>query len=194
VSGSFVSDGRRLALRSAHDAIANGIVSVPQDRRREGCLLDLSLRENLTLGDLAPISRCSRISRRRERVEVAGLIEAFDIRPPDPERSLRLFSGGNQQKAVLARAVRLNPRMLVLDEPTQGIDIGAREEIGAIVRRLRAEDVAIVLASSDSEELFELADRVIVLHRGRIATTIARHELTRDRLSVALTAGRREAA
>ena len=194
VAGTFVSGGRRLSLRSAHDAIANGIVSVPQDRRREGCLLDLSLRENLTLGDLSPFSRRSRLSRRRERVEVARLIEAFDIRPREPERPLRLFSGGNQQKAALARAVRLNPRMLVLDEPTQGIDIGAREEIGTIVRRLRGEDVAIVLASSDSEELLELADRVIVLHRGRIATTIAQHELTRDRLAVALTTGRREAA
>lgn len=177
-------------FRGPHEAIAAGIVCVPQDRRAAGVILDLSLRENLTLGDLAPVRRGLSLSRTKERDEARRLIEQFDIRPGDPELALRHFSGGNQQKTAIARTLRLDPQVLVLDEPTQGIDIGARDEIGRLVRDLCSRGVAVLLASSDGDELIELADRVLVLDRGAVSTTLGRGELTRERLALATGAGK----
>ncbi|WP_019634134.1 sugar ABC transporter ATP-binding protein [Actinomadura atramentaria] len=191
--GSVEVGGTAVRLRSPADAIARGIVGVPQDRHAHGVLLDLSVRENLTLGDLRPVTRRGAIGRAAERAEARALIEEFDIRPPDPEAALRTLSGGNQQKVALARAVRLEPRVLVLDEPSQGIDIGAREGIGRVVRRLRDAGVAVLLATSDLDELMDLADRVVVLDRGRVHATLRPADAGRDDLFHAVTLSGRAA-
>ncbi|WP_131742832.1 ATP-binding cassette domain-containing protein, partial [Actinomadura roseirufa] len=186
-AGTVTIGGTPARLRSPADAIARGVAAVPQNRHRHGVLLDLTVRENLTLGDLGPVSRRGAIRRERERAEAARLTAEFDIRPADPEAAVRTLSGGNQQKVALARAVRLAPRVLVLDEPTQGVDIGARAAIGRVVRRLRAEGVAVLLATSDLDELMDLADRVVVLDRGRVAATLRPSEAGRDALFHAVT-------
>jgi ribose transport system ATP-binding protein len=185
-SGTVQLDGEAKQFADPHAAVVAGIVAVPQNRRRDGVLLEMTVRENLTLGDLGPVSRLGAIRGALERSEARDLIERFDIRPPSLELPLRLLSGGNQQKVAIARAVRLSPKILVLDEPTQGVDVGARSEIAQIVVALKRQGVGIVLATSDEDELLELADRVIVLDRGRLREVLHRQEITRDRLALAL--------
>ncbi len=185
--GSVEVGGEARQFRSAADAIAAGVVSVPQNRHLHGVILDLNIRENLTLGDLRPVSGRWSINAERERAEALRLIAEFDIRPAEPEAAVRELSGGNQQKVALARAVRLAPKVLVLDEPSQGIDIGAREGIARVVRRLREEGVAVLLATSDLDELMDLADRVVVLDRGRVAAVHRLADTGRDALFHAVT-------
>lgn len=182
-AGEITVDGRRARFRRPADALAVGIVAVPQDRRGQGCLAGMTLRENLTIGDLKPLRTGPYLRPRREHTEVARLIHDFDIRPPDPERPIELFSGGNQQKAVIARCIRMSPRILVLDEPTQGIDIRARAEIGTVLRRLAADGMAVVLATSDHDELVECADRVILLDRGRVVRELSGGQVSRAALA-----------
>lgn len=188
-AGTIEVDDKARVFDGPYAALAAGIVAVPQNRKRDGVILDMTIRENLTLGDLRPVSRrgpLGGIHSARERAEAAEFIRRFDIRPPQPEAQLRALSGGNQQKVAIARAVRLEPRVLVLDEPTQGVDVGARSEIGAIIIDLKRQGVALVLATSDVDELLELADRVLVLDRGRLREVLPREEITRDRLALAL--------
>jgi ribose transport system ATP-binding protein len=188
-TGTIEVDGAARVFDGPYAALAAGIVAVPQNRKRDGVILDMTVKENLTLGDLRPVSRrggLGAINNAKERAEAAELIRRFDIRPPRPEALLRSLSGGNQQKVAIARAVRLGPRVLILDEPTQGVDVGARGEIGAIVTDLKRQGVAIVLATSDVDELLELADRVLILDRGRLREVLAREDITRDRLALAL--------
>ncbi|MFJ9900634.1 sugar ABC transporter ATP-binding protein [Streptomyces sp. NPDC091280] len=175
-AGSIEVAGQVQRFRAVADAVAAGVVGVPQNRHEHGVLLRMTVRENLTLGDLRAVSRRGAIDRRHERAEAARLIGEFDIRPPDPEAVVGSLSGGNQQKVALARAVRLRPRVLLLDEPSQGIDVGARESIAATVRRLRQDGVGVLLATSDLDELMDLADRVLVLDRGLAAGV---HDLSR---------------
>ncbi|WP_261555655.1 sugar ABC transporter ATP-binding protein [Frankia tisae] len=186
--GTLEVGGRPRSYAAPHAAVADGIVTVPQNRRRDGVLGELTVRENLTLGDLRSLTRWSMIDRAREKAEARTLIEQFDIRPRELEFPVRLLSGGNQQKVAIARAVRLRPRVLVLDEPTQGIDVGARREVAGIIRRLKADGMAIVLGTSDGDELLDLADRALILDRGRTRRVFGPGELTRSRLTHA-TAG-----
>ncbi|HEY0277165.1 MAG TPA: sugar ABC transporter ATP-binding protein [Solirubrobacterales bacterium] len=183
VDGLLEVAGEPVQMRSPRDAIARGIVLVPQERRRDGCILAMKLRENLTLGNLDDVAGFGTVRRRAERRLATDMIERFGIRPPAPEQPMSLFSGGNQQKAVIARSVQRDPTVLLLDEPTQGIDIGARTEIAAILRDLRRRGTAIVLASSDDDELLELADRVAVFSRGRLVRELQGTNLTREELA-----------
>jgi len=185
-AGTIELGGETKRFSEPSEAVAAGIVTVPQNRRRDGVILGMTISENLTLGDLASVSWKGSIRPRRERAEAQALIERFDIRPPLLELPLRLLSGGNQQKVAIARAVRLGPKVLLLDEPTQGVDVGARSEIGEMIVSLKHAGVGIVLASSDLDELLELADRVIVLNRGRVRVVLHRNEIVRDRLALAL--------
>lgn len=193
-SGVLRVAGAPRRFRSAAAAIAAGVVSVPQDRLRDGVLAELTVRENLTLGSLGSVGSRWWLQRRRETAEARRLIDEFDIRPADPEALVGTLSGGNQQKVAMARAVRLAPKVLVLDEPSQGIDIGAREGIAAVVRRLRADGVAVLLATSDLDELTDLADRVAILDRGRLAGVRRMADLGRDGLFHAVTASHHPSA
>jgi ribose transport system ATP-binding protein len=185
-AGTIELDGEQVAFAAPYAAVAAGIVTVPQNRKRDGVVLDMTVRENLTLGDLRSVSWRGAIRAGREKAEAQALIERFDVRPPLLELPLRSLSGGNQQKVAVARAVRLKPKVLILDEPTQGVDVGARSEIGQIAVDLKHSGVGILLATSDIDELLELADRVVVLNRGLLQEVIPTDEITRDRLALAL--------
>nr|WP_237419140.1 sugar ABC transporter ATP-binding protein [Kitasatospora sp. SID7827] len=185
--GRILLNGTEHRFGGPAAALAAGIASVPQNRHREGVLLGLTVRENLTLGDLRPVTRRGLLRRRLERAEAERLIAEFDIRPPEPEAVLAELSGGNQQKVALARAVRLRPAVLVLDEPSQGIDIGAREHVARTVRALRDRGAGVLLAGSDLDELMELADRVLILDRGRPSAVLDLDGTGRDALFHAVT-------
>lgn len=183
-AGEILLDGETVELSEPRDGLDHGIGFVPPDRRRHGCILDLGLRENLTLGDLAPYWQGGRINRSKERNDVAELIKSFDIRPPLPDRPIRHFSGGNQQKAVIAKFARLNPRLLVVDEPTQGVDVGGKREIGLALRRFADDGAGIIVASSDYDEISDLCDRVLVLDRGHMVGIFDSGDLSEQRLAV----------
>jgi ABC-type sugar transport system ATPase subunit len=179
ISGGQPREGGQVLVRGAAvpsgrpgKAVAAGIAYVPEDRRKQAGFATMTMRENITAGALQSVSTPLRIDERAERDEVAALLEEFDVKPRNPEREFRFFSGGNQQKGVIARCARLAPDVLLLDEPTQGVDVRARAQIHDSVRMLAARGTAVVVVSSDFGEVLDLADRVVVMRQGAVKTVI----------------------
>ncbi|HEV2637654.1 MAG TPA: sugar ABC transporter ATP-binding protein [Actinocrinis sp.] len=183
-SGGLVEvAGQRLAPGDVPAAIRSGMAYVPADRRRDGVVMEMTVRENLTLPLLRPLRRrLGRLDRRAERAETRTWMQTVGLRPPDPEQPLKQFSGGNQQKVVLAKWLRVRPRVLLLDEPTQGVDVGAKAAIYDLVLAARREGAGILVCSSDPKELVTLCDRVLVLREGRVVSEVPRAGLTEERL------------
>jgi ABC-type sugar transport system ATPase subunit len=164
-------------------AIDAGLAYVPADRRRGGAVMEMNVRENLTLPFLRPLRRGMwRLDSRAERSETRRWIETVGLRPPNPNQALKLFSGGNQQKIVLAKWLRTEPRVLLLDEPTQGVDVGAKAAIYDLIVAAARKGTGVVVCSSDTKELVSLCDRVLVLEGGRILSEIARADLNESLL------------
>jgi ribose transport system ATP-binding protein len=164
------------------EAMARGVAMIPEDRGQDAAFGLLTVRENLSVSVLDSFWGSGRMRRRPERDEAAELIRQFDIMPADPNATMSNLSGGNQQKVVLARWLRREPKLLLLDEPTQGVDIGAREQIHGVVRDAAKTGTGVLLVSSDVEELVELSDRVLVLIDGRIVSELRGEHVARDRL------------
>ena len=168
IAGTVEVDGTLLRPGNVGDAIGAGMGLVPADRARLGAALLMNVRENLTLAGLRSVQRrLGWIPRRPERAEANQWAREVDLRPADPERPLSQLSGGNQQKVVLAKWLRTEPNVLVLDEPTAGVDVGAKAAIYRLLRDATQRGMAVLVNSSDTKELAELCDRVLVLDRGR---------------------------
>lgn len=181
--GAVALEGRPLELRHPRDAIAAGIALIPEDRASAGAHLGLTVRENMMLPDLSAFTRWGRVDRRAERREAEALIGRFGVRPPRADKRFGSLSGGNQQKAILAKWMRLEPKVLILDEPVQGVDIGARAEIYRLIGAAAARGAAVLMIDSDLEDLCRLCDRILVLHGGRIVRELAGGTAgTRDRI------------
>lgn len=178
VAGEVWLDGRRLRIRGPRDAIDAGIYLIPEDRRRAGLIAEMTVRENVTLPGLWRYTLLSLVRRDRETLVAGELTEALRIKTPSLETKVASLSGGNQQKVVLARWLALEPKVLIFDEPTRGVDVGSRAEIYRLMRELAERGVAIVMISSDMEEVLGVSDRVAVMHEGAILGI-----LDRDRLS-----------
>lgn len=163
-----------VAAGSPRAAIAAGIGLVPAERLAHGAFAEMSVRENLTLPRLWPFRRrLGRIDIGAERAETSNWIKKLDVRPADTEKQIALLSGGNQQKVMLARWLRNDPRLLLLDEPTQGVDVGVKATICQIIRDVAAEGRGVIVISSDAKELAMVCDRVLVFSDGRVTTTLA---------------------
>lgn len=167
---SVRQDGPLRALRRGGvvESVKLGMGLAPEERKAQALLLDQSVTANITLGGLSGFARLGWLDRARERAEAARLAEALDIRPRDPERPVKTLSGGNQQKAVLARWLLGGRRLLLLDEPTRGVDVGARAELYTVIRGLAEEGIGVLLVSSEVPEVLGLADRVLVLREGTV--------------------------
>jgi len=174
LSGRVLLDGQPLTIGSPGDAIRHGICLVPEDRRRHGVVAPMSVRENVTLPRLASYSRFGLVGRAREAEAVRGVTAALTVKAASIETPVRTLSGGNQQKVVLAKWLALRPRVIVFDEPTQGVDVGAKAEIHRLIRGLAAEGAAVVMISSDMDEIVAESDRVAVMHDGRITGILPR--------------------
>lgn len=159
-------------VRGPRAAIARGLAFVPEDRKAEGLALIRPVRENLAHAILPRLSRGPLLDARAERANARRWTERLGIRPPDPEREAWTLSGGNQQKVVVGRGLAGAPRVLLMDEPTRGVDVGARNELYEVLDELAADGLALVLASSDTDELIRLCDRILVFRGGRVATTL----------------------
>jgi ABC-type sugar transport system ATPase subunit len=164
-------------------AIEAGMAFLPADRRRGGAVMDMNVRENLTLPMLGPLRRTfGRLDSKAERNETRYWMHTVGLNPPNPEQPLKLFSGGNQQKVVLAKWLRVQPRVLLLDDPTQGVDVGAKAAIYELIIAARRNGAGVLLCSSDTKELVQLCDRVLVFNGGRVVSEVPRESLSEARL------------
>jgi ribose transport system ATP-binding protein len=176
VDGAAVAPGPRAAM-------AAGVALVPADRRGQGAIVGLSVRENCTLTDVRRhTARAGRLDRAAERAEVGDWIERLDVRPPRPEAVFGTLSGGNQQKVVLAKWLRRTPRVLLLDEPTHGVDVHAKATIHGLARAVAADGAVVVIASSEDAELCDTCDRVLVMRDGCVVAEVEGDRLTPEEL------------
>lgn len=193
MDGTVAVEGIRVRARQPRDAIAAGLVYVPEDRTKDAAFRQLAVRENISLTALSDYWSKGWLQQRREARDARGLLEQYHIKAASTEAPLATLSGGNQQKAVLARWLRTNPRVLLLDEPTQGVDVGARTEIYKMIGDAVMSGATALLASSDFEELATVCTRVLVLHRGRIADELRGDDVTSERVQRAVHAKTEEA-
>jgi ribose transport system ATP-binding protein len=181
-SGDVFIEGRRAALRSPADAIAHGLALTPEDRKREGLFLSMSVAENASLATLDRVERLGLIHGRADQEHVEGLLERFRVKAPSLHQRIRDLSGGNQQKVILAKWLATAPKVLLLDEPTRGIDVRAKEEIYALIKELTGEGLAVIAVSSELPEILTIADRILVLCEGRPTAEFARADATEEKI------------
>ena len=181
-SGRMRLGGRDVAPRSPAEAIAAGIAYLPEDRRRHGVVLDLPVTSNLTMATLSRVARHGLIDREQESRVADRLIRALAIKTPSPDAPVRQLSGGNQQKVALGRWLVEPPRLLVLDEPTQGVDVGAKAEIHRLIGSLAADGLAVLMISSELPEVLGMSDRIVVMRGGTTAASFAHDEATPERV------------
>jgi ribose transport system ATP-binding protein len=180
--------GKPLRISSPSIAVANGIVLVPRDRRQDGLVLDMTVADNINLASLEDVSSGYLVRQGAAAARARGIVSKIDIRPKNVDTISRLLSGGNQQKVVLARWLATGSKLFILDEPTVGVDIGAKVEIYRLIEKLAADGAAVIVSSSDPSELLGLCDRIVVLLRGEVVANLTTNECSLDRL-IALTTG-----
>jgi rhamnose transport system ATP-binding protein len=186
-AGEVLVSGRRVTIDSPADAMRLGIVYVPEDRHEHGLVLDFSIAANISLPIVGKLSRFLVVDQKREEELAAGYAKQLQVRATNVEQAASGLSGGNQQKVVIAKWLATKPTVLLLDEPTHGVDIGAKAEVHRIISQLAVQGLAIVLISSELPELLGMADRVLVLHEGRVAADFGRGELSQEGIMAAAT-------
>jgi len=181
-SGAVLRHGRPLVLSSPHRVIDAGIALIPEDRKREGLVLSHSLRENVALPSLSQRQRWGIVDGVAERTVVERSVKELAIQTPGIEQEVVYLSGGNQQKAVLAKWLIAGPDVILLDEPTRGIDVGAKAEIYSLLRQLADSGKAIMMISSEIPEVLQLSDRILVMSRGRVAGELSARDASEERI------------
>ncbi len=175
-----VLDGKALRIKDAKDAITHGIYLIPEDRRQSGLIVDFNVRENISLPNLDSYSSAKIINFKKESKAAREACKAINIKTPTPEMRAANLSGGNQQKVVLARWLTFAPRVLIFDEPTRGIDVGAKSEIYELIRKLAADGVSVIVISSEMEEVLGISDRIAVMHEGRLTGILERSQFSEE--------------
>jgi ribose transport system ATP-binding protein len=172
--------GKRLTIRSPHDAIEAGIYLVPEDRRLCGLIVDFSITSNITLPGLERYAPAGLVNSSMETTKSVEMCGKLNIKARSPKVRAANLSGGNQQKVVLAKWLALSPKVLIFDEPTRGIDVGAKAEIYALIRELAQQGVSIIVISSEMEEVLHISDRIAVMHEGRITSILERNQFSEE--------------
>jgi len=188
-SGEIRIYGKPVKIRSPRHAISLGIGLVPEDRKALGLVLGMAVRENISLANLGVLSRLGFVSRRREREVARKFVEDIMIKTPSVEQAVQNLSGGTQQKVVLAKWLFTESKVLIFDEPTRGIDVGAKAEIHQLMNRLAENGVAVIMISSELPEVLAMSDRILVMHEGEIAGELSREEATQERIMHLATGG-----
>ena len=181
--GTVEIDGSQVTFGNPRQAIAGGVAFVPADRKLQGLVHGMSVRENLVMASTSRFARLRRPATRRELRVVRDAFEGMRIRASSSRVPVATLSGGNQQKVVLAKWLATSPRVLMLDEPTRGVDVGAKSEIYQLLFDAAEQGVAIVVSSSENQELLTLCDRVLVMFRGRVAAELSRGDATEARIA-----------
>jgi len=188
-SGEILVHGRPVRITSPAKAIESGIGYVPEDRRRHGVILQMSIAANISLANLKAVSRWALLDGQKERELAQGYVNELRIKAPSIYGTAGSLSGGNQQKVALARWLAIGPSVLILDEPTQGIDVGSKSEIHDLMADLAERGLAIIMISSELLEILSMSDRIAVMHDGSISGILSRQEATQENL-LALALGR----
>lgn len=188
-SGSIEIDGKEVKISNPRQAMEQGIGFITEDRKTEGLMLDKSIRENISLCNLGRISKSSVISKEAEKNMVAEAIKDLHIKCFGPYHECNNLSGGNQQKVVLAKWILTNPKILILDEPTRGVDIGAKKEIYSIINKLAAQGVAIIMVSSELPEVLGMSNNIMVVREGEVRGIISYEEANQERVMTLATGG-----
>ena len=173
-------DGKDLQIRDPQDAITHGIYLVPEDRRLSGLIVDFNVRENISLPNLDSYSSAKIINLKKEASAAREACKTINIKTPTTEMRAANLSGGNQQKVVLAKWLTFRPRVLIFDEPTRGIDVGAKAEIYQLIRNLAAKGVSVIVISSEMEEVLGISDRIAVMHEGRLTGILDRAQFSEE--------------
>jgi rhamnose transport system ATP-binding protein len=181
-TGQILLRGKQVAIRSPAAAIAHGMAYVPEDRRRHGVILELPIRANTSLAILPRLSKAIRLDSDREHSLATTMIGRLGIKASSTESPAAELSGGNQQKVALARWLATEPALLILDEPTQGIDVGAKAEIHRLMGELAARGIGILMISSELPEVLGMSDRIFVMHGGAVAGELSRGEATQEKV------------
>lgn len=192
-SGDVYLDDKKVNIKSPKDAVKHGIAYLSEDRKSEGLLLKLSVRHNMTLSSLNKVAKRGRISSRAEKSLVAEYINKLAIKTPSHAQIVKNLSGGNQQKVVISKWMLIDPKVLILDEPTRGVDVGAKREIYELINKLKETGVAIIVISSEMPEVMGISDRIIVVHEGRVCGEFTHDEVTQDKImrcAVGITGGK----
>lgn len=188
--GEIKVNNQPVKINSPEEAIRLGIGFVPEDRKQQGLFLNMAVRENITMSTLDKISTWGVVNFRKADKISSEIVERLDIRTPNLRQRVRNLSGGNQQKVIIARWLTLNPRVLILDEPTRGIDVGAKAEIHNLMNQLAQEGVGVLMISSELPEVMGVSDRILVMHEGRLTGEFTRDQATQDDIMRAATGGK----
>lgn len=180
--GQIFLDGQPVRIQSPVDAVDRGIALLTEDRKQQGLVLSMSVGNNISLAALGQIARRFILNHRREETVAADYVRSLNIRTPGLNQQVAFLSGGNQQKVVLSKWLATNPRVLIFDEPTRGIDVGAKVEIYHLMNRLAAEGIAILMISSELPEIIGMSDRVLVMHEGSVAGILGYDQITQEQI------------
>ncbi len=182
-SGTIYIEDEKVNINSPKDAIKYGICYLSEDRKKEGLILNMSVGQNMTLCNLMKYeNKLKKIDRKIEKREVQEYIKKLSIKTPSEDQLIKNLSGGNQQKVILAKWLMLSPKILIIDEPTKGIDVGAKKEIYEVLNELKSMGKAVIMISSDMSEILGVSDRVIIMHEGKITGELKREEATQENI------------
>jgi ABC-type sugar transport system ATPase subunit len=180
--GTILLDGEPVTIRSPQDAIRLGIGYVPEDRKLQGLFLHMTVRDNIAMSVAHRMTRAGFVDRAAVTRVAASYRDRLSVRPPQLDTPVNRLSGGNQQKVALAKWLALKPSVLILDEPTRGIDVGAKAEVHALIDELAHEGIAIILISSELPEVLNMSDRILVVAEGEIVGELSRAEASQERV------------
>ncbi|KAJ49182.1 ribose transport system ATP-binding protein [Clostridium tetanomorphum] len=179
--GDIYVEGKKVNIKSPKDAIKYGIAYLSEDRKKEGLILNMSVRENMSLCSLKKYeSSLKSINKKAELEEVNDYIKKLSVKTPSASQLIKNLSGGNQQKAIIAKWIMISPKILIIDEPTRGIDVGAKKEIYEVLNELKKMGKAVIMISSDMPEILGVSDRILVMSEGRLSGELSREEATQE--------------
>ena len=182
-SGDIYVGGKKVNINSPKDAIEYGIAYLSEDRKKEGIVLNMSVRENMSICNLKKYENSlKRIDKKEELEDVNTYIKKLSVKTPSPAQLIKNLSGGNQQKAIIAKWIMVSPKVLIIDEPTRGIDVGAKKEIYEVLNELKKMGKAIIMISSDMPEILGVSDRIIVMSEGKLSGELSRKEATQENI------------
>ena len=189
-SGEILLDGNKINLNSPQKAIKNGIYYLSEDRKGEGLILNLSVEKNITLSIIKKLSKFGMFINKNEEEKITkNYIDEFDIKTPSPEQKVKNLSGGNQQKVVVSKVLSTKPQIVILDEPTRGIDVGAKNDIYHLIKKLTSEDVAVIMISSELPEILNLSDRILVMYENEQAGILNAKDADQEKIMNLATGG-----
>lgn len=181
-SGQVLVEGQEIAPKSPQEGLAYGVAYISEDRKGDGLVLGLSVKENMTLSALQRFSKGLRIQGGAERLAVSEFVTSFNIKTPSADQIIGNLSGGNQQKVAIAKGLMTQPKVLILDEPTRGVDVGAKKEIYQLINTFKAQGMSIILVSSEMPEVLGMSDRIMVMHEGAISGEFAAQDADQEKL------------